>query len=75
VFVITLDGTTSSDPVIIENPEGETHEFECYDGIIFNVDINSNDIQRIVPLFKNEYLIINQSGRQFKIKCEGFYEL
>lgn len=75
VFIITIDGKTSSEMVTIKAPDGKDYEFECYDGLIFNIDFESDNIQRLIPLFNNENLKILQGDNEFTINCKGFYEL
>ncbi|MEN8251661.1 MAG: hypothetical protein ABFS32_22265, partial [Bacteroidota bacterium] len=75
VFIFTLDGATSSDSLFVTTPAEEEHGFECYDGLIFNIDIDSDNIQRLIPLFENEKLTITQGNKIFTINCSGFYEL
>lgn len=75
IFTLTLNGTTSGDEVSILTPDGEEHFFNCYDGIIFNIDYETNDIARLFELMNFSELQLKQGTYTFSISTKNFLNL
>ena len=72
MFTIILNGKSSSDVVFVETPDDQVHEFNCYDGIIFNIDSEEHDLDRMIDLMKHEKLTFRQGKHSFTISTTGF---
>lgn len=72
MFTIMLNGKSSSDPVIVETTDEKVHEFNCYDGIIFNIDNEERDLDRMIELMNYEKLTFRQGKYSFTISTKGF---
>ena len=74
-FTFSINGVVSGDEIEVELPNLETFAFDLYDGMIFNVDYESNDISRFIELMNNEYLLIRHGENEFTINTADFLEL
>ena len=72
IFTISINGSSSSENVIIETPDNQKVEFECYDGIIFNIDAESDNVERLSELMKYKELRLSQDSYSFTINASGF---
>ena len=77
IFTFTLDGKTSwgEDQIEVITPIGEAYVFDIYDGLLFNIDYESNEVARFIELLNNESLVIRSGPYQFTISTKGFLEL
>ena len=77
VFSFTLNGNSSwgEDQIEVITPNGESHLFDIYDGLLFNIDYESNEVSRFIELMNNEYLEIHSGKYRFTISTRGFMEL
>ena len=72
MFTIMLNGKPSSESVIVETTDKKVHEFNCYDGIIFNIDNEERDLDRMIELMNYEKLMFRQGKHSFTISTKGF---
>ena len=75
MFTINLNNSSFGEDIIITDMFGIKHEFTSYDGMIFNIDYESNDIDRLMELMNNEELTISQGEYSFMINTKGFLNL
>jgi len=72
MFTITLNGRSFDDSVYIKTPDNTEFAFGCYDGIIFNIDSESHDIERLIELMQHKELSVSQGKYSFSINTSGF---
>ena len=72
MFTLMLNGKSSSELVYVETPDKQVHEFNCYDGIIFNIDNEERDLDRMIKLMNYENLTFRQGKSSFTISTKGF---
>ena len=77
IFTFTLNGTSAWDEDYIEvfTPTGESFQFEIYDGLLFNIDYESNVVSQFIELLNNEYLEIHSGQYRFTISNREFMNL
>ena len=72
IFTISINGGSSSESVTVKTPDNQEVEFDCYDGIIFNIDNESDNIERFIELMKYQELRLRQDNYSFTINASGF---
>jgi hypothetical protein len=77
VFTFTLNGSSSwgEDNIEIITPNGESFLFDIYDGLLFNIDFESNEVARFIELMNYESLEIKTGSYAFTISTVGFINL
>lgn len=75
VFTLEFGNFSSSDSVTVTTVNGDSETFSCYDGLIFDIDYESDDINRLLELMDSESLVFKQGNRSFTISTKGFYNL
>ncbi len=75
IFTITLNGQNSNEQVMVITPDKQEVAFNCYDGIIFNIDHESHDVEHLEELMQYGKLIFKQGPYQFAISTKGFHLL
>lgn len=75
VITFTLNGIASGSEIEVLTPTNEPYLFEIYDGLLFNIDYESNEVARFLELMNHEFLVIKQEEYQFTISTAGFMNL
>ena len=77
IFTFTLNGRTNwgEDNIEVITPSDETFEFEIYDGLLFNIDYESNEVSRFIELLNYDYLEIRSGDFRFTISSKDFMNL
>gem|GEM_PF-3812590 len=75
IFTFTLNGQTSHENIMVITPDGQEEQFNCYDGIIFNIDSEARDVERLEKLMRYEKLTFRQGPHTFSISTNGFHPL
>lgn len=77
VFTFTLTSTSSweEDQIEVFTPSGESFVFDIYDGLLFNIDYESNEVSNFIELLNNEWLEIHSGPFQFTISTKEFLNL
>lgn len=75
IFTFVLNGSTAGGDIEVITPTNETFLFELYDGILFNIDYESNVISEFIELMNHEYLVLKQGQFQFTINTARFLDL
>ena len=77
VFTFTINGSTSwgEDYIEVISPNGETYDFDIYDGLLFNIDNESNEVARFIELMNYEWLEIRSGTYAFTISTAEFINL
>ncbi len=75
VFTLAFGNYSGSDSVTVTTAEGDLEVFSCYDGLIFDIDYEADDINRLLEMMDSESLVFEQGDRSFTISTKGFQEL
>jgi hypothetical protein len=75
VFTLAFGNYSGSDSVTVTTAEGDLEVFNCYDGLIFDIDYETDDINRLLEMMDSPSLTISQGNRSFRISTKGFQEL
>jgi hypothetical protein len=77
IFTFTLNSSTpwQEDQIEVFTPFGESYVFDIYDGMLFNIDYESNEVSRFIELMNNEWLEIHSGKIQFTISTKEFLNL
>ena len=77
IFSFTLNGTSSwgEDTIEVITPNGEAFVFDIYDGLLFNIDYESQEVGRFIELMNYESLEIRSGTFSFSISTKNFIDL
>ena len=77
IFTFTLRSPIpwEEDTIEVFTSTGESYVFVIYDGLLFNIDYESNEVSRFIELMNNEWLEIHSGRYQFTISTREFLNL